>query len=118
MIKELLKYEIYSNWLFVWFIFYYIGLIKASPLLFLIIGLITLIYGLISSGKINKNIIKVIKINFFIKVIPIFLIFKFPLFTEEDLLFGFFVLYFYIITLLYFNKNPIDIYIKINLKNL
>jgi hypothetical protein len=96
MIKELLKYEIYSNWLFVWFIFYYIGLIKASPLLFLIIGLI-------SSGKINKNIIK---------VIPIFLIFKIPLFTEEDLLFGFFVSYFYIITLLYFNKNPIDIYIK------
>ena len=111
------KYEFFSYWLFIWFIFNYIGLINASPLIFLIIGLISLIYGLISSGKINKNIIKTIKINFIIKVIPIFLIFKIPLFNEEDLLIGFFLTYIYIITLLYNNKNPIDVYLKLNLKN-
>ena len=108
------KYELFSYWLFIWFIFNYIGLINASPLIFLIIALISIIITFIIKRKINKKII--IK-NIYLKVIPIFLIFKIPLFNEEDLLFGFFLTYIYIITLLYNNKNPIDVYLKLNLKN-
>ena len=108
------KYELFSYWLFIWFIFNYIGLINASPLIFLIIALISIIITFIIKRKINKKII--IK-NIYLKVIPIFLIFKIPLFNEEDLLFGFFLAYIYIITLLYNNKNPIDVYLKLNLKN-
>ena len=112
------KYEIFSNWLFIWFLFYYCGLIKASPLIFLIIGLMGVIKYLLLIKKINENIKKIIITNIYIKVIPIFLIIKFPLIEEEDLLFGFFIAYIYIIVLLYNNKNPIDVYLKLNIKNL
>jgi hypothetical protein len=116
MINKILNYELFSNWLFFWFLFYYFGITTSSPLIFLLIGIIITYFGIIFLGKINNSIIKLIKINFIIKVIPIFLIFKTPIFNEEDLLFGFFLFYIYIITLLYNNKNPIDIYIKLNLK--
>ncbi len=106
------KYELFSYWLFIWFIFNYIGLINASPLIFLIIALISIIITFIIKRKINKKII--IK-NIYLKVIPIFLIFKIPLFNEEDLLIGFFLTYIYIITLLYNNKNPIDVYLKLKI---
>jgi hypothetical protein len=76
----------------------------------MIIGLISLIITFIIIGKVNK---KVIIINIYIKVIPIILLFKIPLFNEEDLLFGFFLSYIYIIFLLYNNKNPIDVYLKL-----
>ena len=106
----MLKFDLFSSWLFIWFIFHYIGLIKFSPLIFMIIGLISLIITFIIIGKVNK---KVIIINIYIKVIPIILLFKIPLFNEEDLLFGFFLSYIYIIFLLYNNKNPIDVYLKL-----
>ena len=108
------KYELFSYWLFIWFLFNYIGLINASPLIFLIIGLIGLISNLIIIGKFNKTIKSIIISNFFLKIIPIILLFKIPLFNEEDLLFGFFLAYIYIIILLYNNKNPIHIYLNLN----
>ena len=112
------KFNLFSYWLFIWFIFNYIGIIKASPLIFLIIGLIGVIIFLLIIRKINKFIKNIIITNIYIKVIPIFLIIKFPLIAEEDLLFGFFLAYIYIIYLLYNNKNPIDVYLKLNIKNL
>ena len=41
------------------------------------------------------------------------MIFKTPIITEYDLIFGFFLAYIYIIVLLYNRKNPIDVYMKI-----
>jgi hypothetical protein len=101
------KYELFSYWLFIWFLFYYCGLIKASPLIFFIFAII----GIIITRKYNKR-------NLLIKLIITILLLKIPIIEEEDLLFGFFISYFYIITLLYFNKNPIDVYLKINLKTI
>jgi len=100
------KYELFSYWLFIWFLFYYCGLIKASPLIFFIFAIIGIIINIIITRKYNK-------INLLIKLIITILLFKFPLIEEEDLLFGFFIAYIYIIVLLYNNKNPVDIYLKI-----
>jgi hypothetical protein len=100
------KIYLFSYWLFIWFLFNFNGLLKASPLIFLIFAIIFIIIIYIITGKNNiKNIL--------IKLIFIILSFKIPLIAEEDLLFGFFLAYIYIIFLLYNNKNPIDIYIKV-----
>ena len=74
--------EIFSYWIFIWFILYYIGLIKYNPLFLLIIGYIFTLFELIFMiiNKISKyNLIKFIIINIIIKFIPILLIIKFPL---------------------------------------
>jgi hypothetical protein len=100
------KIYLFSYWLFIWYLLNVNGLLKASPLIFIIFAIIFIIIIFIITGKINiKNIL--------IKLIFIILSFKIPLITEEDLLFGFFLAYIYIIFLLYNNKNPIDIYIKV-----
>jgi hypothetical protein len=100
------KIYLFSYWLFIWFLLNVNGLLKASPLIFLIFAIIFIIIIFIITGKINiKNIL--------IKLIFMILSFKIPLIAEEDLLFGFFLAYIYIIFLLYNNKNPIDIYIKV-----
>jgi hypothetical protein len=51
--------------------------------------------------------------NFLLKFISIIMIFKLPIISENDLIIGFFLAYSYIIVLLFNNKNPIDIYMKI-----
>jgi hypothetical protein len=100
------KIDLFSYWLFIWFLFFYFGLIKTSPLIFYIFAIICIIIIYIITGKYNI-------LNLLIKLIFSILSFKIPLFNEEDLLFGFFLAYIYIIFLLYNNKNPIDIYIKV-----
>jgi len=114
----MLTYEVYSNWLFIWFIFHYLGYISASPLIFFIIALnIVIINGLtIINFNIHINTLGRILYNLTIKIVPILMIFKLPIFNEEDLLFGFILLYTYVITLLYLNKNPIDIYLNVRKK--
>ena len=100
------KIYLFSYWVFIWFLLNINGLLKASPLIFLIFAIIFIIIIYIITGKNNiKNIL--------IKLIFIILSFKIPLIAEEDLVFGFFLAYIYIIFLLYNNKNPIDIYIKV-----
>jgi len=100
------KFDLFSYWIFIWFLFYYCGLIKASPLIFFIFAIIGIIINIIIIRKYNI-------INLLIKLFITILLFKIPLIAEEDLLFGFFLSYIYIIYLLYNNKNPIDIYLKL-----
>jgi hypothetical protein len=99
-------YEVFSNWLYIWFLIHYYGYIDVSPLIFIIIGIIGSIF---SYNKFNFRYM----MNIIIKTIQIVLIFKLPLFNEGDLLFGIILSYIYIVVLLYNNKNPIDIYLKI-----
>lgn len=100
------KFDLFSYWIFIWFLFYYCGLIKASPLIFFIFAIIGIIINIIIIRKYNIR-------NLLIKLFITILLFKIPLIAEEDLLFGFFLSYIYIIYLLYNNKNPIDIYLKL-----
>lgn len=106
--------EIFSYWIFVWFILYYIGLTKYNPLFILIIGyiftLFELIYLMIS--KISfYNLIKYFIINILIKFIPILLIIKFPLkFNINDIYISISLLIIYFITMIILNKNPYEYY--------
>ncbi len=102
--------EIFSYWIFIWFILYYFNIIKYNPLFILIIAyfitLLELIY--LFNNNINKyNFIKFFIINVIIKLIPIILIFKYPIIiNNEDLLCGFYILCLYIFVMSYLNKNP------------
>ena len=106
--------EIFSYWIFIWFILYYIGLTKYNPLFILIIGYIFKLFEFIYL-KINKssryNLIKFMIINIIIKFIPILLIIKFPLrFDLKDIYISIYLIFFYIITMSIMNKNPYEYY--------
>jgi len=108
--------EIFSYWIFIWFILYYFNIVKYNPLFILIIAyfitLLELIY--LFNNNINKyNFIKFFIINVIIKFIPIILIFKYPIIiNNEDLLCGFYILCLYIFVMSYLNKNPYIYYKK------
>jgi len=106
--------EIFSYWTFVWFILFYIGLIKYNPLFILIIGyiftLFEFIYLIIKKSS-KYNLIKFMIINIIIKLIPILLIIKFPLrFDLKDIYISIYLIFFYIITMSIMNKNPYEYY--------
>jgi hypothetical protein len=106
--------EIFSNWVFVWFILYYIGLTKYNPLLLLIVAyiftLFEFIYLIIKKSS-KYNLIKFMIINIIIKLIPILLIIKFPLrFDLKDIYISIYLIFFYIIIMSIMNKNPYEYY--------
>lgn len=68
---------IFSNWIFVWFILYYIGLIEYSPLFILVLALLENIYtiGLMVVNKVRSLAIMYFAIVvLFAKFIPLYLI--------------------------------------------
>lgn len=107
-----------SYWFFLWFLLFISGVIKANPLLFLIIGLIfilTQILYLYFNNTSKYNLTKYIIINLFIKIIPIIILISFyPIsFKYDDVSFGLFLIFIYIITMILLNINPISSYYKI-----
>ena len=106
--------EIFSNWIFIWFILYCFNIITYNPLGILIIAYIFTFLELIylSQTNISKyNFIKFFTINVILKFIPILLIFKYPLNIQyDDLMFGLYLLLFYIFVMSYLNKNPYIFY--------
>ena len=106
--------EIFSYWTFVWFILFYIGLIKYNPLFILIIGyiftLFEFIYLIIKKSS-KYNLIKFMIINIIIKLIPILLIIKYQLrFDLKDIYISIYLIFFYIIIMSIMNKNPYEYY--------
>jgi hypothetical protein len=106
--------EIFSYWIFVWFILFYIGLTKYNPLFILIIGyiftLFEFIYLIINKSS-RYNLIKFMIINIIIKFIPILLIIKFPLrFNIDDIYVSIYLIFFYFIIMSIMNKNPYEYY--------
>lgn len=106
--------EIFSYWIFVWFILFYIGLTKYNPLFILIIGyiftLFEFIYLIIKKSS-RYNLIKFMIINIIIKFIPILLIIKFPLrFNIDDIYVSIYLIFFYFIIMSIMNKNPYEYY--------
>jgi hypothetical protein len=107
--------EIFSYWIFIWFLLYYFKFTKYNPLLTLIIGYIITIGELIYliSQKTNKyNLIKFTVINIIIKVIPILLIYNHKI-TFKEFVINFYIFLIYIITMAIMNINPTDIYKKV-----
>lgn len=107
-------YEIFSNWIFIWFLLYYIGIIRYNPLFILTVGYILtlgeLIY-MIFRGISKYNFIKFFIINVIIKFIPILLIIKFPIrFYMDDVYISVYLILIYIIIMSILNKNPYEYY--------
>lgn len=107
--------EIFSYWIFVWFILFIIGLTKYNPLIFLILGIIATTFQTIYLfiKKTSKyNLQKFIIINIILKFIPILIIiFNYPiLFKLNDFIFGIYILITYLIIIFFFKKNPIKDY--------
>jgi len=107
-------FEIFSYWIFVWFLLYYFKLTKYNPLIILIIGYI-ITFGewlyLIFMGANNYNIIKFIIINVIIKIIPILLIYNSKT-TYKDLIIGLYIFLAYLLTMAIMKINPYKIYKK------
>ena len=105
-------FEIFSYWIFVWFILYYFKLTKYNPLLILIIGYIItfgeLLY-LIFMGAKKYNIIKFNIINIIIKLIPILLIYNTKT-TYKDLIIGLYMFLIYLITMTIIKIDPYEFY--------
>ena len=124
-------FEIFSYWIFIWFLLYYFGIIKYNPVLILIIGYIITFFEFIYLiiKKISYyNGIKFFIINVIIKLIPIILIFRMNKYKLEiniiDIYVSIYLIFTYIIIMIIFNKNPLDYYkrmittyLEINNKN-
>lgn len=124
-------FEIFSYWIFIWFLLYYFGIIKYNPILILIIGYIITFFEFIYLiiKKISYyNGIKFFIINVIIKLIPIILIFRMNKYKLEinirDIYVSIYLIFTYIIIMIIFNKNPLDYYkrmittyLEINNKN-
>jgi hypothetical protein len=107
--------EIFSYWIFIWFLLYYFKFTKYNPLLTLIVGYIITVGELIYliSQKTNKyNLIKFTVINIIIKVIPILLIYNHKI-TFKEFVVNFYIFLIYIITMAIMNINPANIYRKV-----
>ena len=102
--------EIFSYWIFAWFILYYFKIVKYNPIIVLIIAYVITLFELIylwQNNINNYNLIKYFIINVIIKFIPILLIFKYPLVIhQDDLLCGFHIFCIYIFVMSFLNKNP------------
>ena len=109
-------YEIFSYWLFIWFILYYFGLVKYNPLFILIFGYILTVCELIYMifMKISYyNFIKFMIINIILKALPILLILNknksFDI-KKNDIYVSFCLILVYIFLMSIVNKNPYTYY--------
>ena len=106
--------EIFSYWIFIWFILYYLGLTKYNPLFLLLVGYIFTLFEfiyLIINKTSKYNLIKFFIINILIKFIPILLIIKFPLrFNLDDIYVSIYLIITYLIIMSIMNKNPYEYY--------
>ena len=108
--------EIFSYWIFIWFLCFYFGFTNFNPLFILIAGYILTFFEflyLIYKKTLKYNLIKFAIINVIIKIIPILLIIKFPIiFNIQDIILSLYLFAFYILIMSILNKNPYIYYIK------
>jgi hypothetical protein len=110
--------EVFSFWILIWFILFYIKIIKYNPLFYIIISYIIIIivgFLIIYNNDISTyNKFKYFIINNIFKLIPLLLIIEFPIiFYLQDILFGIFLMFIYFITMTCMNKNIIQIYTEL-----
>lgn len=99
---------VFSYWLFLAFLFYYFGVLPYNPKYFLIFALVVNIFELFlftHFGLSRDRLILFVIINFFIKVIPIYLLWKRRVKERDNFFFaGLFVFY-----LLWLFANGVDL---------
>jgi hypothetical protein len=86
----------FSYWIFGWFVLYMVGIIHYNPKIWLIIGLTANILGALYTAMNHKiiwsRIFNYFFVNFFIKIIPIWILYKTKT-TIQDFTFGIFLLF-------------------------
>jgi len=112
-------FDIYSNWVFVWFLLFILKIIKYNPFLLLVTAYIItvceityLLYNKISYNNLKKFII----INVILKLIPIIILIliKKNNYNTNDIIFTIILTTIYYIYLLINNKNLEIVYKKIS----
>jgi len=109
----------FSYWIFVWFILYYFKYIDYYPKIWLILAIILNIIEIFFMIYYNNPILYIILfliINFFIKVIPLYLLRNNP-FRTKDFLFGIIIFIIYLFWL-FSNKTNFYEIIKKNFDNI
>ena len=111
--------EIFSNWIFVWFILFELNLIKFNPFFIIVIGIIVVSTSLLYLIYIKSNVYNMIKlfiINFFLKIIPLFIMiyYKQNTISYNDILFTIILFNVYIIILYMLNTDVYSIYLKLS----
>ena len=89
--------DIFSYWIFIWFILFYFEIIKYNPFYFLILGLLSnVLQSLLYLYHNNyRKFVYFVIVNTIIKIIPLLLIRK-CVKTNQDFLFGIFLSLVYI----------------------
>jgi hypothetical protein len=108
-------FELYSHWIFLWFLLYYFKIISANPTYFLIIAFIIILFGffiLIFLKASFINLFTFLLYNIFIKLIPILLISNFT-YNLYHILFGCYIYILYLLYMIFSKKNPFDYYKKL-----
>lgn len=116
-------FDVFSFWIFIWFLLFYMNIIPFNPLFFLIICVLVItisgFYMIYNTNITNYNKIKFIIINTFMKLIPLILIIQFPLvFYLYDIYFGICLIIIYLISMKTMNKNVIQTYNELYLSNI
>ena len=101
----------FSYWTFIWFILYILHVIPYSPKFIFIIEII-IISILCFLPMTRYKLIKFIVINIFIKVIPLFIVWKTKI-VKRDILFSFFIFVCYLLWLYLNDKTITNIYTMI-----
>lgn len=105
-------FELYSHWIFIWFLLYYFKLVSANPTFYLIIAYIVILIGfiiLIILKSSLQNLLFFFIYNSSIKLIPILFISNFT-FKLKDIVFGVYFYLLYLFHMIIRNKNPFDYY--------
>lgn len=108
-------FELYSHWIFLWFLLYYFKIISANPTYFLIIAFIIILFGffiLIFLKASFINLFTFLLYNIFIKLIPILLISNFT-YNLYHIIFGCYIYILYLLYMIFSKKNPFDYYKKL-----
>ena len=104
--------ELFSTWVFVWFLLYYFKLIQYSPKFWLILitiyAALSIIYMIYIQLK-PKYILTVTLLMVTSKILPLCIIFN-DMIKINDILFGFGLGIVYLLWLTYRNKNVFTIY--------
>lgn len=86
----------FSYWIFGWFVLYMLGIIPYNPKIWLMIGLtiniLSVILTLMHNKIIWRNVLNYLFVNFFIKLIPIWILYKTKT-TIRDFTFGIFLFF-------------------------
>lgn len=105
--------ELFSVWVFLWFVLYYLKLIKYSPKLWLILITIYAALSILYMMYIQLKpiyILTVVALMVTSKIIPLYIIFN-DVIKINDILFGFGIGILYLLWLNYNNLNVFTIYL-------